>query len=133
MAHDVYLTFEEYEEYTAFGGTLPQASFTLLEFKCRKRIDYLTDNRVQGMAVVPEAVKLCMMSLIAMENAAGAEAQATNPVVTSFSTDGYSETYGKTMNAADAARSMNDTIRSYLCGEKDDNGVPLLFRGVCPY
>ena len=81
MAHDVYLTFEEYTE---FGGTLPQASFTLLEFKCRKRIDYLTDSRVQGMAAVPEAVKLCMMSLIAMENAAGAEAQATNPVVTSF-------------------------------------------------
>lgn len=130
MAHDVYLTFEEYTE---FGGTLPQASFTLLEFKCRKRIDYLTDSRVQGMAAVPEAVKLCMMSLIAMENAAGAEAQATNPVVTSFNTDGYSETYDKMMSAADAAQSMNAAIRSCLYGEKDDNGVPLLFRGVCPY
>lgn len=125
--HTVYLTYSEYQ---TRGGTLPQSTFTSLEFKCRKRIDYLTDSRVQGMAAIPEAVKLCMMSLISMENAGGAETQVNKPVVTSFNTDGYSETYGHVMGADDVIKSMNATVRNYLYGELDDNGIPLLFRGV---
>jgi len=123
----VYLT---YEEYVAYGGTLPQSDFTLLEFKCRKRIDYLTDSRVQNMAAVPEAVKLCMMALINVEDAAGVEAQVEHPVVTSFNTDGYSESYGKALGVDEAANAMNAMIRNYLYGELDDNGIPLLYRGV---
>lgn len=125
--HTEYLTYSEYQK---FGGALPQSTFTPLEFKCRKRIDYLTDSRVQNMAAVPGAVKLCMMSLISMENAGGAETQVNKPVVTSYNTDGYSESYGHVMGAADVAKSMNATIRNFLYGELDDNGVPLLFRGV---
>lgn len=123
-------TYLTYDEYTSYGGTLPQTDFTLLEFKCRKRIDYLTDSRVQNMAAVPEAVKICMMSLINVEEAAGVEAQVENPVVTSFNTDGYSESYGKAMGADEAANAMNTMIRNYLYGELDDNGIPLLYRGV---
>ena len=130
MAHAQYLTFVEY---TTHGGTLPQTAFTPLEFKARKRIDYLTDSRVQSMLAVPEAVKMCVMSLIGMDNAVGAEAQAENPVVTSFNTDGYSESYGKAMGAADADKSMSAVIRNYLYGEMDDSGVPLLYRGVNGY
>lgn len=130
MAHNMYLTFNEYQNY---GGTLPQATFVLLEFKSRKRIDYLTDSRVQNMAEIPTAVKLCMMSLIALENAVGAEAQAIKPVVTSFSTDGYSENYGKVMSTSDADDSMNALIQGSLYGELDDYGVPLLYRGVNGY
>lgn len=130
MAHDQYLTFDEYEDY---GGTLPQDSFTILEFRCRKLIDYVTDCRVQAMKAVPDAVKLCMMSLIKLENTAGAEAQAENPTVTSFSNDGYSESYGKALSVDDARKSMGSTIRTMLYGEKDDNGVPLLYRGVNGY
>lgn len=127
MAHETYLS---YEEYMVYGGTLPKAAFMMLEARCRKRIDYLTASRVQNMQNVPEAVKLCMMSLITVENAAGVEAQVENPTVTSFSTDGYSESYGKAMGAADAAVSMNAVIKTLLYGEKDDNGIPLLYRGV---
>lgn len=130
MSHSAYLTFTEYQ---AYGGTLPEASFTLLEFKSRKRIDYLTDSRVQNMAEVPEAVKLCMMCLISLENSVGVQAQAENPVVTSFSTDGYSESYGKALGVADADKSMNTAVREYLYGETDDDGVPLLYRGVYGY
>lgn len=130
MSHPVYLTFAEYQ---AYGGTLPEASFTLLEFKSRKRIDYLTDSRVQNMGNVPEAVKLCMMCLISLENSVGVQAQAENPVVTSFSTDGYSESYGKALGVADADKSMNTAVREYLYGETDDAGVPLLYRGVNGY
>lgn len=127
MAHEKYLTYEEYQQY---GGTLPETDFTIYEFKCRKRIDYLTDCRVQAMESVPEAVKLCMMSLINIDNKSGVEAQIDNPVVTSFSTDGYSESYGKAIGAADAEASMTAAIKSSLYGELDDNGVPLLYRGV---
>lgn len=130
MAHPAYLTHTEYKK---LGGTLPRFDFTRMEFKCRKRIDYLTDSRVQAMKEIPEAVKLCMMSLIAVEYSAGAEAQAQNPTVTSFSTDGYSESYGNALSASEAAASMDGTIRTMLYGEYDDNGVPLLYRGVGGY
>lgn len=122
-----YLT---YDEYTDLGGTLDEADFTLAEFKARKRVDYLTDSRVQAMASIPEAVKLCIMAIIKIEAAAGAEAQVTNPVVTSFNTDGYSESYGKAMSAEDAEKAMNKLVRTYLAGEVDDYGVPLLYRGL---
>ena len=127
MAHEKYLTYEEYQQY---GGTLPETDFTIYEFKCRKRIDYLTDCRVQAMESVPEAVKLCMMSLINIDSKSGVEAQIDNPVVTSFSTDGYSESYGKAIGAVDAEASMAATIKCSLYGELDDNSVPLLYRGV---
>lgn len=127
MAHANYLT---YDEYKGFGGAADVTAFPVLEMKARKRIDYLTDSRVQAMATVPEAVKLCAVALIDMENAVGAIAQATNPAVTSFSTDGYSESYGNALNVDDAAAQMNKLVGEYLYGERDDEGVPLLYRGV---
>lgn len=54
----MYLTYAEYQ---AYGGTLPESDFTLAEFKARKRVDYLTDSRVENMTEVPEAVKLAMI------------------------------------------------------------------------
>lgn len=125
-----YLTFDEYVE---LGGTLPKTAFTLAEFKARKRIDYLTDSRVQNMAAVPEAVKLCMMSLITVESTVGLEAQVESPTVTSFNTDGYSENYGNIPKAADAEKGMNDLVKTSLYGEVDDKSVPLLYRGVRGY
>lgn len=127
MAHAHYLTYDEYKE---MGGAVPQTEFIQLEFKARKRIDYLTDSRVKDMANIPEAVKMCMMSLITVEAAVGVEAQVLNPVVTSYNTDGYSESYGKAMGAEDAAVSMNATVRTLLYGETNDEGIPLLYRGV---
>lgn len=127
MAHSNYLTYAEYQ---AFGGTLTDAAFLPLEFKSRKRIDYMTDSRVQDMAIVPEAVKLCMYALINMDATVGAEAQAATPTVTSFSTDGYSENYGHSMDAATANKQMDETAKTYLYGETDDDGIPLLYRGV---
>ena len=127
MAHAKYLTYEEYQSY---GGTASETAFTMLEFRARKRIDRQTFDRVQNMSEVPEAVKLCMMSLIAIDSKVGVEAQVENPVVTSFNTDGYSESYGKALSAEDADNSMSASIRSMLWGERDDSGVPLLYRGL---
>lgn len=127
MAHAKYLTFEEYQSY---GGTASETDFLMLEFRARKRIDRQTFDRVQNMATVPEAVKICMMSLMTIDSKVGVEAQVENPVVTSFNTDGYSESYGKALSAEDADSSMSASIRSMLWGERDDNGVPLLYRGL---
>lgn len=123
----MYLTYDEYRQY---GGTASETDFVLLEFKARKRVDYLTDSRVTGMKEVPEAVKLCIMSLVKLEGKVGVETQVENPVVTSYSTDGYSETYGKALGTEDAERSMNKVVGSMLAGEVDDYGIPLLYRGV---
>ena len=125
--HNAYLTYEEYKD---FGGTASESAFPILEMKARKRIDFLTDSRVQNMEVVPPAVKLCAASIINMESVVGAEAQIANPVATSFSTDGYSESYGNSLSADAAREQMNKTVREMLYGELDDEGTPLLYRGV---
>ena len=124
----MYLTYEEYQGY---GGTLPETGFTLAEFKARKRVDYLTDSRVENMAEVPEAVKLAMMSIIKADGAVGVDAQAGAPLVASFSTDGYSENYGSAADqTANVERQLNREIGRLLYGVKDDEGVPLLYRGL---
>ncbi len=127
MAHSAYL---EYSEYVTYGGSADQTAFPLLEFKARKQIDLLTANRVQNMAVVPEAVKMCMITIMNMDQASGAEAQATNPQLTSFNNDGYSESYGNALSADDTAKQITKQITAMLYGEVDDNGVPLLYRGA---
>lgn len=123
-----YLTYEEYQQ---SGGTLQESEFDLLEFRARKRIDYWTDCRVQKMSTVPEAVKKCMMLIIKYESKYGSDAQADNPLVASFNTDGYSENYGSAKEQASAAESnLYKTVRQLLYGETDDEGVPLLYRGL---
>ena len=124
----MYLT---YDEYLAYGGTLPEMDFALAEFKARKRVDYLTDSRVEAMTEIPEAVKLAMMSIIKADSAVGVDAQAGAPLVASFSTDGYSENYGSAADqTANVERQLNREIGRLLYGVKDDGGVPLLYRGM---
>jgi hypothetical protein len=121
------------DQYAAYGGQLPAVAFIQLELKSRKRIDRLTDCRVQAMAEagnVPEAVQLCMVALIELESKVGTTAQVNNPSVTSFSTDGYTEQYGNLPDAATADAQMDKLVKEYLYGEVDNFGVPLLYRGV---
>lgn len=123
-----YLTYDEYKGY---GGDLPETDFGLFEFRARKRIDYWTDCRVQRMAEVPEAVKQCMMLIIKFDGKFGTDAQTDNPVIASFNTDGYSESYGSASDQAAAAESsLYKSVRGLLYGENDDDGIPLLYRGV---
>jgi len=76
-------------------------------------------------------VKLAMMSIIKADGAVGVDAQAGAPLVASFSTDGYSENYGSAADqTANVEKQLNAEIRRLLYGVKDDNGVPLLYRGV---
>ena len=123
-------TYLTYSEYTERGGTLAPADFMQQEYDARKRIDRWTDMRVQNMDEVPEDVKMCMMRLIALGASAGAEAQMSNPTVTSFTNDGYSESFGNVLSAEDADAAMNQIIQTGLYGVLNDYGVPLLYRGV---
>lgn len=133
----MYLT---YNEYIGYGGDLPSASFTAAEFRARKRIDYLTASRVKAMAEVPEEVKICMLTLINLDAAYGIDAQIANApksgAVASFGTDGYSESYVQVSGtdaantAAELQKQMDSQIKIMLNGVNDDNGTPILYRGL---
>lgn len=123
-----YLT---YAQYTAWGGTLGEAAFGLAEIKARSRIDAMTQGRVAHMETVPEQVRAAMMEIITVDQTYSAAAQAAAPVPASFSTDGYSESYGsaETRTAA-IEKQLTASIETLLDGITDDDGVPLLFAGV---
>ena len=123
-----YLTYAEYVEY---GGTLSESDFTLAEFKARSRIDWLTLARVQNMAVVPEEVKLAMMVIMKVDEKYSADSQAESAVVSSYSTDGYSESYGSISEQSDSMdKQLTKEVSKMLFGVLDDNGVPLIYKGV---
>ena len=138
----MYLTYEEYQ---AYGGTMAQADYALAELKARKRIDSMTQGRIAGMVNssrpsatplgeggnVPDEVKAAMFEIIQVEGTFGASAQASAPVVASFTTDGYSESYGSAESrAAAAGEALRATVERLLYGVVDDEGVPLLFTGI---
>lgn len=124
----MYLT---YEQYTAWGGTLSEQAFNLAEIKARARIDAMTQGRVAVMQTVPEQVQAAMMEIINVDSTYSAAAQAAAPVVASFSTDGYSESYGSAESRTAAIeKQLTASILTLLDGVVDDKGVPLTFAGV---
>lgn len=123
-----------YIDYVYFqenGGTsgITSATFARDEFRARKLVDKLTQGRVAKMMKVPEAVELLMVELILMEQTQGT-ALLDNQPVTSFSNDGYSETYADPLTADRVKELEMELIHQYLAGETDDNGTPLLYLGV---
>lgn len=123
-----YLT---YDEYLAYGGTLSEDEFTLAEFKARSRIDWLTLARVQYMAKVPEEVKMAMMVIMKVDNKYSADSQAGSAIVSSYSTDGYSESYGGVSEQSEnSEKQITREVSRMLFGVLDDAGVPLIYKGV---
>jgi len=123
-----YLT---YAQYTAWGGTLGETAFVLAEIRARARIDAMTQGRVARMAAVPEQVQAAMMDCITVGQTYSAAAQAAVPVAASFTTDGYSETYGSVESRTAAIeKQLTASIETLLDGITDDDGVPLLYAGV---
>lgn len=123
-----YLTYEQYQ---AWGGTLEESAFNLAEIKARARIDALTMGRVARMAEVPEQVQAAMMEIITVDGTFSASAQASAPVAASFTTDGYSESYGSAESRTAAIeKQLTGSILTLLDGVLGDDGVPLTFAGV---
>lgn len=114
----MYLT---YSDYTNMGGTLTEAAYTRLEYRARSLIDAHTFGRVKALTPTPESVKMLTFELVALGDQDDHGGQ-----VASISNDGYSESYA----ATDGATKSESLIRSYLAGETDGKGVPLLYRGV---
>lgn len=105
------------------------AAFSRNEFRARKLVDKLTQGRVKNMAEVPEAVKRLMVELVTLESTQGAELTERKSV-TSFSNDGYSETYADPLTGEQVKEIECDLVFEYLSGETDDKGTPLLYLGV---
>ena len=123
-----YMTYAEYQQY---GGELSETDFRLAEFKARSRIDWLTLGRVQQMKEVPEEVKLAMMCIMKVDSKYSADAQVYNALIASYSTDGYSESYGSATEQARTAQAQaNEEAARMLFGVLDDYGVPLIYRGL---
>lgn len=121
----------EYDYFVGNGGSgdVTEPAFPSIEFRARKIIDRVTQNRVQSMVSVPEAVKRLMVELINIERVGGSQS-VLNPSVASFSNDGYSETYAEPVTVKSITAAENKLIHEYLAGESDDNGTPLLWAGV---
>ena len=123
-----YLTYVQYQDW---GGTLDESAFNLAEIKARSRIDAMTQGRVAYMQTVPERVKAAMMEIITVDGTYSASAQAAAPVVASFTTDGYSESYGGAESRTAAIeKQLTGSILTLLDGVVDDHGTPLTFAGV---
>ena len=124
------MQYIDFNYYVTHGGKADVCTaFTGAEFRARKLVDRYTQNRIQAMAEVPEAVKMLMVELVALEATQGA-AVLDNQAVSSFTNDGYSETYAEPLTAERLHAQENELILTYLMGEQDDNGVPLLYLGV---
>lgn len=120
----------ELDYYLANGGTdMGDVAFARNEYRARKIVDRLTQGRVKDMAEVSEAVKHLMVELVTLEATQGASALKNQPV-TSFSNDGYSETYAQPLTAETVKGIEMDLVVDYLAEETDDTGTPLLYLGV---
>ena len=123
-----YLT---YAQYLNWGGTMGEPEFNLAEIKARSRIDAMTQGRVARMKSVPEQVQASMMEIIQVDQTFSASAQAAAPVAASFTTDGYSESYGSAESrTASIEKQLTASIETLLDGITDDEGTPLIFSGV---
>lgn len=147
-----------HDEYTALYGTIEEKDFIRLEYDAARYMDKYTTglDGVKKLRVAfpsgedAEAVKHCAASLIkTLQSINEAEQSASfaktenglqGKVISSVSSGSESITYSVVKNpllevAADPMardRLMRDTIRDYLSGVQDANGVNLLYMGRYP-
>lgn len=121
----------DYGYYTNNGSNvnLDDATFRRVAFRCEKIIDRYTQGRIRKMSQIPEAVMHLMVELVTLEATQGG-AVTENRAVSSFSNDGYSETYADPLTEEKIKEIESNLILEYLSGETDDNGTPLLWLGV---
>ena len=90
-------------------------------------IDRHTFGRAKKMSDVPYAVLLCCFELI---DVCRAEDEASKgKAVSSENVGDWSRSYSS-VSAAEYEQTEKSLLLTYLSGVCDDNGVPLLYRGV---
>ena len=120
----MYLT---YDEYLNMGGNLTESAFNRYARMAEAEINRQTFGRVIKMASVPSAVKDVMFELIELNETI--TKSRNGKTVASESVDSWSRSYSSA-SVAEHEQSGNDLLLTYLSGVTDDNGVPLLYRGV---
>ena len=143
----------DYEYYTnIYGADIDTMTFGRLSWNAEKVLNDATtcvDGLCKLKAAFPtvpediEAVKRCVCEVVyLMQKIEQANTQAENgKIVSSVHAGNESISYavgGGTIGAVLSDRKAqyalyNDTIRSYLSGVKDNNGVNMLYAGVYPY
>ena len=124
-----YLT---YDEYKGLGGKLSEMPFNLLEYEARRIIDNRTLQRLKGIEIIPQEVKMCMFSLINTINSYSNQGQ-TSKNISSESVGSYSVSYitgtqiQETINSKNAE--LTDIVLTYLTGVIV-NGEHLVYLGV---
>ena len=124
-----YLT---YDEYKALGGNLDITPFNLLEYEARRIIDNRTLQRLKGINIIPQEVKMCMFSLINTINSYANQSQ-TSKNISSESVGSYSVSYitgtqiQETINSKNAE--LTDIVLTYLTGVIV-NGQHVVYLGV---
>ena len=124
-----YLT---YNEYKALGGNLDITPFNLLEYEARRIIDNRTLQRLKGIEIIPQEVKMCMFALINTINSYTSQSQ-TSKNISSESVGSYSVSYitgtqiQETINSKNAE--LTDIVLTYLTGVIA-NGEHLVYLGV---
>lgn len=124
-----YLT---YNEYKALGGNLDITPFNLLEYEARRIIDNRTLQRLKGIEIIPQEVKMCMFALINTINSYANQGQ-TSKNISSESVGSYSVSYitgtqiQETINSKNAE--LTDIVLTYLTGVFV-NGEHLVYLGV---
>lgn len=124
----MYVTYEEYTSLSA--KAVDVEAFDRLAFRAGKKIQSFTHSRIDAMATVPEAVKRCETELIDILHEADSVMSGESGAVSSFSNDGYSESYGEAMNSFYFDGLILDAMTDYLAEEYDDRGIPLIYQGV---
>ena len=120
----------ERNTYDSFGGTdIEDELYERLEYRARMFLNHATYGRVLHMKEVPECVQRAMFELIELYNA---QTAATGNMigVTSASNDGISISYGNEMTNSAVKNQAYALVKDYLSDQADDNGVPLLYKGV---
>lgn len=122
-----YLTYEEYVVY--YGGICDENTFTRNIDRACSIIDSQTQNRVKGMVQVPRAVKVLCRDLVEYLAKYATPESAISSLSQTAGTVSQSITYAA-KNDQQRETEMRELITDYLLSVCDDNGTPLLYKGV---
>ena len=111
----MYLTFKDYQ---SLGGKLTIADFTRHEFAARKAIDFLTFQRLQGIDLIPEELKMCVLELIERGYCGALDGREAISLSEGSLSASYESNKGK----------ASEIIRKYLDG-LTVQGIPVFYAG----
>lgn len=118
-----------YDQYTAAGGTVPEAAFGVLCSRASRLIEAATFGRAERHAAGCESCRDALADACAqiINLLAVASAVGTAPGAASVSNDGYSVTFGSNASVSAAVRQeAAEIIRTALGNDPHD----LLYRGL---